>query len=194
MLNVVYIHGLNSSHHSFNYVVRELPPHNAICVDYKSQQSLVASVFEVIKQIPQDEKVALVGHSLGGVIASLIAGDNESRIDKLVTISSPLGGSKAANTLRWFPNTFPVLNDIVPRGPLITRCSSLNLSTPTLSIISTGGHLPTSPERNDSVVAVSSQKALKFAKHVEIPANHFEVLVHDKTVRELKDFLFGGTP
>jgi pimeloyl-ACP methyl ester carboxylesterase len=189
MKQIVFVHGLNSSHRSFGYIVNKLPQHSPIMVDYLSHQPLSVSIEQVRAQLPAGELI-LVGHSLGGVIATLVAADEPERITKLVTISSPLNGSRAAAALRWIPGSLAVLGDIIPRGPHVRRCCDLMLTTPTLSIISTGGHLPTSPEPNDSVVAVSSQRALKFGKKVEVKANHFEVLLHEHTVGAIKNFIF----
>jgi len=189
MKQIVYIHGLNSSHTSFSYILEKLPDHKMVMVDYDSHQPLQLSIAQVLKKLPKDGSFSLVGHSLGGVIAALIA--DVSGAEELVTISSPLNGSRAASTLRWIPGSLPVMKDITPSSPYIMQIKEGKLTIPTLSIISTGGHLPTSPEPNDSVVAVSSQKALKHAKKQEIKASHFEVLMHDKTVKHLKDFLFG---
>ena len=190
MQHVAYIHGLNSSHTSFSYIVQKLPEHRIHLIDYASHQSLKESLAQVLKQLPKNDTVSLVGHSLGGVIATLIAADHPEKIDRLVTISSPLRGSRAAETLRWIPGSLPVLKDITPRGLIMTRVGALKLKVPTVSIISTGGHLPTSPEPNDSVVAISSQKALQFGRKVEINVSHFEVLLHDKTVKVISEFLF----
>lgn len=192
MKHVAYIHGLNSSQMSFKYILEKLPEHHPHLIGYASHQPLKDSIEDVLKQLPKKHTLSLVGHSLGGVIATLIAADYPEKIEKLITISSPLQGSRAAETLRWIPGSLSVLNDIVPRGPLITRVCGLKLKVPTVSIISVGGHLATSPEPNDSVVAVSSQRALQFGKKIEINANHFEVLLHDRTAKIINDFLFAG--
>lgn len=192
---IFMIHGLNSSSSSFNYLCEKLklsnPNASFALIEYKSHQPLEASIAEVLSQLPKTGSIYLVGHSLGGVIATIIAADHPARIEKLVTISSPIHGSRAAATLQWIPGSLPVLCDIVPHGAIITRCCELLLNLPTLSIISTGGHLPTSPEPNDSVVSLASQRALKFGKKVEVHASHFEVLLHEKTVKTLIEFLFG---
>lgn len=191
MKHIAYIHGLNSSPTSFNYISAELPKHEAHLISYKSHQSLSASIIEVLQKLPKDQKLTLVAHSLGGVIAAIIAADFPDHVEKLVAISSPFKGSKAASTLRWIPGSMRVFNDIVPQAPLIRRCRELELDVPTLSIITTGGHLQTSPEPNDSVVSVASQRGLRFGEKVELHATHFEVLLSDKAVDILKDFIFG---
>lgn len=191
MKQIAWIHGLNSTPSSFKYILQKLPKHNAHLINYHSHQPLSESIMEVISQLPKGETLSLVGHSLGGVIAALIAADNADSINELITISSPLSGSRAAGVLRWLPGSLPIINDIYPRSPLLIRLNELEtLSVPTISIVSTGGHLGTSSELNDSVVALSSQRALKFGEKIDVKANHFEVLLHDETVGVIKKFLF----
>lgn len=192
MKRVVYLHGLNSSHRSFSYITQKLPTHDHVLLDYYSHGPLADSIEQVRKALPKGDLI-LVGHSLGGVIATILASE-EARVKGLVTISSPLNGSRAAATLRWMPGSSAVIGDIVHRGPYAMRCTEMKLTIPTLSIISTGGHLPTSPEPNDSVVSIESQRALRFGRKVEIKANHFEVLMHERTAKLLNDFLKENGP
>jgi len=58
-----------------------------------------------------------------------------------------------------------------------------------LSIITTGGALPWSTEPNDTIVTVASQNALKYGKKVEVKANHFEVLLHERTTEVIRKFV-----
>jgi pimeloyl-ACP methyl ester carboxylesterase len=188
MTTICFIHGLNSSHHSFAYLANELGvPLKAI--NYDSYQPLAKSVEQVARQLPKNEPIILVGHSLGGVIAMLVAHAGTHDVKRVVTISSPLGGSKAAVYARWVVSGLQVLGDITPHSVFMKLIEAEAAPCPVLSIISTGGSLPTSNEPNDSVVTVASQKALKYAKKVEIKANHFEVLMMDKTVEALRKFI-----
>lgn len=190
MKNVVYIHGMNSTSRSFSYVRKQLAIPTDSAVNYESYQALDASIEQVRKQLPKGELI-LIGHSLGGVIATLLASEEE-RVKKLVTIASPLGGSKAAAAMRWFFGSLPVMGDITPTSRHMTLCKNLALEIPTLSIITTGGNMPTMTEPNDGVVTCDSQSALKFGKKVEIKSNHFEVLLHDKAIKVVGDFVFKG--
>jgi pimeloyl-ACP methyl ester carboxylesterase len=188
-MQIAYIHGFNSSHRSFSYVQTKLPAHDIIVVNYDSHQPLRDSMQQVRKQLPKG-RFSLVGHSLGGILATLMAAEHVDRVDGLVCISSPFGGSKAASGLRWIPGYPKVLHDITPTSPKIELISQLKLAVPTLSIISTGGNLPTSVEENDSIVTIKSQKALRFGKKLEVKANHFEVLLHERTPQLIENHLF----
>lgn len=186
---ICFVHGFNSSRRSFNYLAHELESSDDVLIDYDSRQPLEKSIAQVQRFIPKKEPVILIGHSLGGVIAVLIAGRGNIDVQRVVTISSPLGGSKAASFAKWFMNGIPLIGDITPTATHIRELASIKPSFPVLSIISTGGSLPTSSEANDSVVAVSSQKAIASAKKVEIKANHFEILMHERTVEAIRKFI-----
>lgn len=188
-MQIAYVHGFNSSHRSFNFIQAKLPGHDIIPITYQSHQPLRDSLDEVRRQLPK-KRFSIIGHSLGGVISALMAAEHHDRVDGLVAISAPFGGSKAALALRWVPGYPKVMHDITPISPKIELISQLRLTTPTLSIYSTGGSLPTSPEPNDSIVTVSSQKALLFGRKAEVKASHFEVLLADETVNHIQKFLW----
>lgn len=192
MKTVAYIHGLNSSFRSFAYLTQNLPDHNIVKVDYNSHQPLPESIAQVSRQLPKSGELILVGHSLGGLISTLLVSSDPARFISLVTISSPLGGSKAARYMQYMPGHPPVLEHIVPTSVFIRQLAGFQTEIPTLSVISTGGHLPTTNEPNDSVVTVVSQKALLFGKKIEVNANHFEVLMHEKTLAAISKHVFGA--
>lgn len=181
-----FIHGLNSSKHSFAYMAQELGGVSKI--NYDSHQPLAESIVQVSRQLPKKDPIILIGHSLGGVIGLSLVLTKTHNVQKLVTISSPLGGSGIAAFTRWFMN-IPVLSDITPSSPFIRQFQELQADVPVLSIVSTSGHMPVSYEQNDSVVAVKSQRALQYAKQVDVKANHFEVLLHEKTIKTVREFV-----
>lgn len=182
MKTIAYIHGLGSSGKSFNHIIKSLPHHNHALIEYDSTQSLMNSLKDVESQLlklPND--TALVGHSLGGLIATILA-STRLETSELVTISSPLAGSKIASILRWIPGYPSVIADITPNSLYISYIRQLELDVPTISLYSTEGHLIPTAAASDGVVSVESQKALRFGYKHEIRANHFEVLMHEKTV------------
>jgi pimeloyl-ACP methyl ester carboxylesterase len=187
MTTICYIHGLNSSHHSFAYISKELGG-SVLSINYNSYQPLDKSIVQVAMQLPTNEPIILVGHSLGGVIAMRIAAVGMHNIQKVVTISSPLGGSRAALFASMLSG-LPVLRDIVPGSVHIKAIAKMPAPCPVLSIITTGGLPMPASAPNDSVVTVASQMALTFAEKVEIKASHFEVLLHDETVNAIRDFI-----
>ena len=184
---ICFIHGLNSSHHSFSYLTKELGASSKI--NYRSHQRLEDSVVEVAQQLPRDVPLILVGHSLGGVIAMLVAMNGTHDVRKVVTMSSPFGGSKFAYWARWWVPEIPVLHDLTPQSAAMRRLAGTTPPCEVLTIVSTSGTLPISSNRNDSVVSVRSQKALPYGKKVEVKANHFEILQHPNAIDLVRTFV-----
>lgn len=186
---IFYVHGFNSSHRSFAYLESLIDSEPVKKIDYDSRKSLEDIVAQVLKQLPKDKPITLVGHSLGGLVALLLTGRKSVQVERVITISSPLGGSKAAVFAQWVVSGLPILSDITPSSSAVRELAALKNVPPVLSLISVGGSLPTSGEPNDSVVSVASQKAFLPAKKVEINANHFEILMHEKTISTIQSFI-----
>lgn len=190
MKTVAYIHGLNQTSRCFGYVLQNLPEHKHLRIDYDSHQPLELSIAQVLKQLPKTGQISLVGHSLGGLISALIAHQRE--LKGLVVISAPIAGSRAARIAKWVPGAPMIMRDITPSSPLIVQACTQKVEIPTLSLCSVTGHLDADKEPNDGIVTISSQKSLPFGKKVEVKANHFEILMHDRTVDLIRKHLFEG--
>jgi pimeloyl-ACP methyl ester carboxylesterase len=190
MKKIVYIHGLNSSCKIFNYIISCLPEHENVLVNYQSSLPLEDSYAATLKRIPKTQEVFIVGHSLGGILASLISARNKNlSVSGIVTISTPFGGSDHAKLLKWVYPSFKIFSDITPKSPAIKEIQGSQIAN-TLSLISTGGSLNVMAGKNDGVVTVQSQRMSPAAKKIEVDSNHFEILQDEKTVREIKKFIF----
>ena len=189
MKTVAYIHGLNQTSRCFGYLMQNLPDQKRVVIDYDSHQPLEQSIAQVLKQLPKTGELSLVGHSLGGLISVLIA--HERELNELIVVSAPIAGSRAARIAKWIPGAPDIMRDITPTSPRILQASSTKISVPTISICSITGHLAAEKEPNDGIVTIASQKALPFGKKHDVKANHFEVLMHDRTVDLIRKHLFG---
>ena len=184
------LHGLSATSLSLRLIEQELD--DAYTIEFNSHQDLDKTIGH-LRQVIDDfiepgEKYNLIGHSLGGVIACHLAIHNE-QVNKVVTIASPLGGSKAAYLLQWLVVGSPVLRDLVPTSYHIRALqNNAELEAKSLSIIAISGGWSVLGEPNDNTVTIGSQKALK-NKHVEVMANHTEVLLADETLNAIKEFL-----
>lgn len=191
MKTVAYIHGLNQTSRGFGYIMQNLPDQKRIVIDYDSHQPLELSLAQVLRQLPKTGELSLVGHSLGGLISVLIAHQRE--LNELVVISAPIAGSRAAKIAKWIPGAPEIMRDITPTSPHIVQATTTKISVPTISICSVTGHLAAEKEPNDGIVTIASQKALPYGRKAEVKANHFEILMHDRTVELIRKHLFGGT-
>lgn len=189
MKQIWFIHGAASSPLSFNWLKSNLFAHTPVDVAYSDQ----TPVLETINLLRADiakcfEPPVIVAHSLGGVIAASIA--QTTPVDKIVTLSSPFGGSFAASLLRWVMPT-QIMRDISHNSPITTGLLDNPPTVPILSFV-THSHSFMTGEPSDGVVTVRSQKALKGPTYVTVPYNHFEVLMAAPVAVQINEFVFGG--
>jgi pimeloyl-ACP methyl ester carboxylesterase len=191
MKHIVYIHGFNCTGKIFGYLHSNLPKHEATFADYNSSLNINVAVKQVLKNVPNDRPVYLLGHSLGGIIAFLLATrDYKIDVQKIVSISTPFGGSSIASKLKWFYPHWPIFKDLCPNSAIIREIKGATIEVPFLSIVSTSGGLPVFFEQNDGVVTVASQKAITPTHRLEIDTNHVEAVQDDDAIEEIKKFIF----
>lgn len=192
--DIWYIHGANCSRLSFAHFEKLLPKHNVNHIEYEPKNSIPTLLDHVTTSLPYDKPISIIGHSLGGVLAVLMsqrACSVNFKIEKIVTLASPFGGSKAANILKWIHPEHRFLNDLSQYSDIILNLQNKGAIVPTLNIISTAGSLPIMGEPNDGIVSVASQRALYGAEQHELPVNHFEILLSPESVRLTKEFIWG---
>jgi pimeloyl-ACP methyl ester carboxylesterase len=187
MKTIVYLHGLNCSGIGFNHLINSLPEHNSVVIDYNSHYSMNDILEEVSKKLP-NEKISLVGHSLGGLVGLMIAKDGQKDIDKVVTISSPIGGSRAAFLAQWLFPSIKSISDLTPTSVIIDEVKK-PIKNKVLNIISTAGGISYF-KPNDSIVTIESQDSYQTDHKKYIDVNHFEVLQHEDTVKYIDEFIF----
>lgn len=186
---IVFLHGLNCSSKIFSFLQTQLPEHTPIFIDYKSSNRIDDSYKYVLNKLPKKQPFSIVGHSLGGVLAYLIA-VRTKKPDNIISISSPFGGSKAAGLMRWLYPKFEIFKDLAPYSSMIREIEEYAPSCPFLSIVSTGGDLPFINGKNDGVVSYESQISVLPNKRIEVTSNHFEAVQDMDTVKAVRDFIF----
>jgi pimeloyl-ACP methyl ester carboxylesterase len=192
MEKIAFIHGLNCTGKIFTHVRSSLPEHEAIVLDYDSNQSIESSLQTVIETLDTTDPIWVVGHSLGGILGYLLAlrKHNDINVKGVVSISTPFGGSSTAGILKWFFHQMDVLRDLAPGSPIIREVTTQKIKTPFISVVSVAGSLPFISGENDGIVTLESQRASLAKRKVDVKANHFEVMQDEKTVATVRDFIF----
>jgi hypothetical protein len=176
-----YIHGANSTPLSFSYIAAQLPKHDARYVAYTHDIPLPQSIERIVDEIASTtEPFAIVAHSLGGIIAHYVT--EKSNPTSIVTLSSPFGGSKGADLLRWMYPSNNLFDDIRPGSSVMKHLKNIHPSCPVHSVVTYGGKMPMIPGENDGVVSVDSQTCLSHPTYHRLPINHFEVLLSDEVI------------
>ena len=168
----------------------KMPSHNAVFVEYDSQKSIENSIKTAMQAFPEKGNFSIIGHSLGGILGHLIATRDGSRVDNLVTISTPFGGSDAAGKLKWFYPSVQIFKDIAPRSTIMNELTKGSPTCPFLSIVSEAGSLPFITGKNDGVVSIASQMAIRPTHRLSVDSNHFEAVQDIDTLNAVKQFIF----
>lgn len=189
MKQIFYIHGANETATCFNYIKATLPEHEAIDIDYDCHAPIIPTISKIIRNLAKTKDLEFITHSYGGIIA-VAMGYYHNSVRKIVSLASPFGGSEGANYLRFFFPTYGLFKNVSSNNPLVQEIAKRGTIVPTLNIIATVGYNPFSAARNDGVITIDSQRKLPGAKHVEVPFNHFEVLLSDPVVQMVKEFLW----
>lgn len=195
-----FIHGANASPTSFAYIrkcLEEDPDFNEfslIDISYDCQEKLSEIVKILAVSAPKTRPLYIIGHSLGGVLGVAISQrikhfELPVSIQGIITMASPFGGSESADYLRWMYPHYHLFKSISTQNRMIMDLKSSGAVVPTLSIVTTSGNNPLFPTANDGVVTVSSQRALPKATYIEMPYNHFEILVSKDAIEHIKVFL-----
>lgn len=197
---VWFIHGANATPSSFNYIKDNLAKdpelNNYLFKDitYDCQDGISDIVSIMIKKAPSKVPLYIVGHSLGGVLAAIMAQEffsirSDIDLRGILTFSSPFGGSESANYLKWLYPKYNLFKNISTSNGWVKKLKEYSGPVPITSLVTSSGNNPLFPTSNDGVVTISSQRALKGAKYIELPSNHFEVLVNPNTIKYTKEFL-----
>ena len=184
---VWFIHGAWATPLSFNWFKSQLREHEAVDVTYDSQTAVAKTVALLRERARAEQRpIHIVGHSLGGVIAASVA--QAAPVRRVVTLASPFGGNSYASILRWFFAS-QLVADMCPHGEVLSSLNRDPPKTPTLSFVANPGTIMFG-ERCDGVVSVSSQKTMVGPTYVELPLNHFEVLLSEEITKRADTFLF----
>jgi pimeloyl-ACP methyl ester carboxylesterase len=186
--NILYIHGAGASKRSFNWLVDNLIDHKPYFFSYELSSDISESIELLEKQIKEIGKpLTIIGHSLGGLLAAGVC-DNPL-VKQIITISAPLGGILAVG-LFGLMNSQAMFRDLLPYSSILyeIKCKNQKSNKMHYAIVSTHG-LPIVKEPNDGVVMVSSQMAWTTPKYQKYNLNHFEILMDNEVLEDIKKIL-----
>lgn len=198
--DIWFIPGANATPTSFKYIKEhiendpEFNEFNLIDISYNCQENLVKIVEVLALSAPKNRPLYIIGHSLGGVLATAISQRIKhfslpATVNGIISLSSPFGGSESANYLRWMYPSYHLFKSISTNNRMITDLQSVGAVVPTLSLVTSSGNNPLFSAANDGVVTVNSQRSLTGVNYVELPYNHFEILLAQETIDHIKVFL-----
>lgn len=180
-MKIVYIHGANATSMSFNYIRSNILVDDHI-VDYQSQCGFFNNLSRLVDELKQFNDIFFVAHSLGGIYALHIANILPQHVIGAVSLSTPYGGSEAANFMKFLVPCSRLLRDIGPYSEPISAGKKIMIRHPWANIVSTAGSSALLPTKNDGVVTLESMQSRNDIDLYEIPVNHYEIVLSPATV------------
>jgi pimeloyl-ACP methyl ester carboxylesterase len=188
-MTIVYIHGASATSESFARI-RDHIKKPDLAIDYDSSNGFASNLRAMKDQLEDVEKIFFVAHSLGGIYALHLADYFQNKVLGAVTLSTPYGGSREADFAKYFLPFSRLMRDIGPASDPMSRVKELRFPKGRwTNVVTTKGQSPWVVEENDGVVTLKSMRYCKEMELVEIPLNHYEVVISDKTVEIIKDRL-----
>ena len=146
---VIYIHGMAGHYSCFHSLTGNVQTilsdpnilHRFVQLDNTTQTLLDDDVKNLASQLDKykDCKITLIGLSKGGLIAMrYITTTNDNRVDKVITISSPLNGTYMADFL---PSSSSIYKQLRHNSEITQEIARADISIPIYHIIPRWDHL-----------------------------------------------------
>lgn len=184
----VYIHGASATSESFNYIRAQLGGDDII-VNYDSANGFKNNLDSMASQLKGVKDIFFIAHSLGGIYSLHLANLFPKQVLGAVTLSTPYGGAEVADYAKYFIPFSRLLKDVGPKSWPMQQAKSIKIQHPWCNVVTTKGSSLWIHETNDGVVTVSSQKRHEDMELLEIPYNHYEVVLSDTVVDIIKQRL-----
>lgn len=183
MPNIVLIHGANQTKMSFEYIRHALPCFQYINIEWDAFGNFYENVEQMVSVVEKAGPVYIVGHSMGGIYAAHIA----ESVDCIggSTISTPWGGSKAADWIRYLTPSYKLYYDVGTKGAPVLEAQKAVLPGRWTNYISTTGNVPGMGDQNDCVLTVTSMSTRKGIYNKYINATHYEILMSPDMIHSI---------
>jgi triacylglycerol lipase len=115
---------------------------------FRTVPSLAAELRRSCEVFPRRARLHLVGHSLGGVVARYYVQElgGAGRVEQIISLASPFHGTEAAWRLPSpLGKVTPVLREIAPDSPLLSRLRARPVAVPHTSVVASEDFLVTPP-------------------------------------------------
>lgn len=181
-MNLVFIHGHRATTTSFNFIRTQFSQYRQIFLQYDSGKGFYKNQEDMLEKLHGLDDIFFVAHSLGGIHALHLANQIPQRVIGGVTISTPYGGSEAAEVLAYVMPFNQVLRDIHPRGIPISASKRFKVNHPWTNIVSVKGGSPLMAAANDGVVTLDSMRSRDDMALIDVGSNHYEILLNPRTI------------
>lgn len=187
---IVYIHGASATSESFNYIrqfVRDHVEEPDISFDYDSANGFENNLNEMRGKLDDAERLFFISHSLGGIYSLHLANHYNDRTIGGVSLSTPYGGCRQADFAKYFLPFSTLMRDIGTMSRPMKEARTLPKPPHWTQIVTTRGLSPWIVEPNDGVVTTESMRYRTDFEMIDLPANHYEVVLSPRVVEIILD-------
>lgn len=187
---IVYIHGASASAESFTHIrqyVRDHFEEPDMMLEYKSDDGFAHNIANMKGQLDDADRLFFISHSLGGIYSLYLANHYKDTTHGGVSLSTPYGGSKEADFARYFLPFNRLMKDVGTMSKPMTVARDLPAPPNWTQVVTTVGQSPWIHDPNDGVVTLESMRYRKDFELVEVPLNHYEVVISDRVVKLILD-------
>jgi pimeloyl-ACP methyl ester carboxylesterase len=187
---IVYIHGASATAASFTHIrqyVRDYFEEPDIMLEYRSENGFANNLKDMHGKLDDAERLFFISHSLGGIYALHLANHYSETTRGGVSLSTPYGGSKEADFARYFLPFNRLMKDIGVMSAPMREARSLPAPPNWTQVVSTVGQSPWIKDDNDGVVTLESMRFREDFEQIEVPLNHYEVVISDRVVDIILD-------
>lgn len=182
---IVYIHGASATAESFTHIrqyVRDYFDEPDIMLEYKSENGFEQNLEQMKGKLDGEDRLFFVSHSLGGIYSLYLANYYKETARGGVSLSTPYGGSKEADFARYFLPFNKLMKDVGTMSRPMREARELPAPPNWTQVVTTVGQSPWIHDANDGVVTLESMRYRTDFELIELPLNHYEVVISDKTV------------
>lgn len=187
---IVYIHGASATAESFTHIrqyVRDHFEEPDITLEYKSENGFESNLKAMKGRLDDAERLFFVSHSLGGIYSLYLANHYHETTVGGVSLSTPYGGSEQADFARYFLPFNRLMKDVGTMSQPMRESRDLPAPPNWTQVVTTVGASPWIKEPNDGVVTLKSMRSRQDFELIEMPLNHYEVVISDRVVELILD-------
>lgn len=189
---IVYIHGASATAESFTHIrhfVRDHFEQPDVCFEYKSSDGFDNNLAKMKGQLDDAERLFFISHSLGGIYALHLANYYKDTTVGGISLSTPYGGCIQADFARYFLPFSRLMRDIGTMSGPMKEAQRLPAPPNWTNVVTTVGDSPWIHEHNDGVVTIESMRYRQDFELIELPLNHYEVVLSNHVVEIILDKL-----
>ncbi|MCX7592438.1 MAG: alpha/beta hydrolase [Fischerella sp.] len=181
-VKLVYIHGANATSESFTYIRDKVQGFEEVIIDYSCFDSFKNNLSKMIDVLKKHTgSFFFIAHSLGGIYSLHLAEKFSDQVSGAVTLSTPYKGNIAADVVSKIMPHVAYLKDVGTRSEPIIEAANIPVRWDWTNVVTTRGNCLWLRQPNDGVVTIESQRRPDI-KQIDLPLNHYEVVVSRNTV------------